>query len=147
FYYPSEDFINDKEFIGDCVIYAIFHTQNRISAKKGINHYIPYKEDEVMPRERFQSRFVYEIINNPQKVIISETTAKVLSAGKEIYRIYHSDINSDPNASFYDIKGYIRNSENTVLKNLYKNMQTYMKELKAQIRKKAMKYGFIFSDT
>ncbi|MEM5877496.1 MAG: hypothetical protein QXF12_01325 [Candidatus Aenigmatarchaeota archaeon] len=147
FYYPNEDFINDKEFIGDCVVYAIFHTQNKISAKKGINHYIPYKEDEVMPRERFQSRFVYEIINNPQKVIISETSAKVLSTGKEIYRIYHSDINSDPNASFYDIKGYIRNSENTVLKNLYKNMQTYMKALKAQIRKKAMTYGFIFSDT
>lgn len=146
FYYPNEDFINDKEFIGDCVVYAIFHTQNKISAKKGINHYIPYKEDEVMPRERFQSRFVYEIINNPQKVIISETSAKVLSVGKEIYRIYHSDINSDPNASFYDIRGYIRDSENAELKNLYKKMQTYMKELKEQIRKKAITYDFIFSD-
>ncbi|MEM5878657.1 MAG: hypothetical protein QXF12_07320 [Candidatus Aenigmatarchaeota archaeon] len=147
FYYPNEDFINDKEFIGDCVIYAIFHTQNKISAKKGINHYIPYKEDEVMPRERFQSHFAYKIINDPQKVIISEASAKVLSVGKEIYRIYHSDANSDPNASFYDIRNYMKNSKNTELKNLYKNMQTYMKKLREQIRKKAIIYGFILSDT
>ncbi len=45
----------DLEFQSDCLAFALFHGQNRISAEDGVNHWIPFAEKEVDARDKFAS--------------------------------------------------------------------------------------------
>lgn len=47
FLYPNKAYQNDKEFQSDCLAFMLFHGQNYISAKEGINHFIPFSEKEL----------------------------------------------------------------------------------------------------
>ena len=58
FLWPSDSWQEDEEFQMDCVIYTLFHGQNRISCKAGVNHWIPFTETEVGAQEAFQSHFM-----------------------------------------------------------------------------------------
>ena len=55
---PNEDWKNDKEFQSDCLIFTLFHSQNRISCEQGLNHFIPFTEEEVGANEKFCSHFM-----------------------------------------------------------------------------------------
>lgn len=48
-------------------VFTLFHSQNRISSKEGINHWIPFSESEVNAREKFESNFMYLFIKNKIK--------------------------------------------------------------------------------
>ena len=54
---------NDKEFQNDCLAFALFHGQNRISSSHGVNHWIPFSEDEVNSKKAFDSRFMKDFIS------------------------------------------------------------------------------------
>ncbi|WP_162982899.1 hypothetical protein [Helicobacter sp. L8] len=44
FYEPYDDsWQRDSDFLGDCLIFMLFHSQNRISCALGANHFIPFK--------------------------------------------------------------------------------------------------------
>ena len=58
FLWPNDTWKADCEFQLDCVIYALFHRQNRISCKAGVNHWIPFTEDEVGCTSAFASHFM-----------------------------------------------------------------------------------------
>lgn len=62
FLYPNDGWQTDTEFQSDCLAYTLFHGQNRISSKEGINHWIPFTEQEVDAKERFQSHFMTDFI-------------------------------------------------------------------------------------
>jgi len=62
FLYPNEGWKTDTEFQNDCLVFTLFHGQNRISCKEGINHWIPFTEQEINAKERFQSRFMTNFI-------------------------------------------------------------------------------------
>ena len=47
FLFPNDGWQTDNEFQSDCLAYALFHGQNRISIKGGVNHWIPFTEEEV----------------------------------------------------------------------------------------------------
>ncbi len=129
FYAPYDDvFQDDSEFKGNCLIFMLFHTQNRITTTQGINHFIPFSEDEVEPKERYSSHALLDFLkggikeegdnlflndkkeNKPLK--FSPSASKVFDAGKEIYRYYHKqDLTNRPhnaNASLYDIKEFFQ---------------------------------------
>ena len=58
FLYPNEGWQADSEFQNNCLVFTLFHGQNRISSTEGINYWIPFTEEEVNARQRFESHFM-----------------------------------------------------------------------------------------
>ncbi|MCV3334419.1 hypothetical protein L8T48_01175 [Campylobacter lari] len=124
FLYPNKAYQNDKEFQSDCLAFMLFHGQNRISAKEGVNHFIPFSEKELgITQEAFKSDFMYKFINGKIKnedVLFDDTLDKVefsneakelLKAGKELFKYYHTHKEKAGylvNASLYDIKEFFQ---------------------------------------
>ena len=61
FLYPNDGWKSDKDFHNDCLAYTLFN--NNIQSKFGINHWIPYSEDEVNAQEKFESNFMKKFID------------------------------------------------------------------------------------
>ncbi|MGN8439675.1 hypothetical protein ACR9LA_07315 [Helicobacter pylori] len=131
FYAPYDDaFQDDSEFKNNCLAFMLFHTQNRITATQGTNHFIPFSEDEVGPKERYLSHALLDFLKGEIKeskesdslflsakkenkpLEFSPSASKVFDAGKEIYRYYHKqDFTHTPynaNASLYNIKEFFQ---------------------------------------
>ncbi|MCV3473974.1 hypothetical protein L8X33_06240 [Campylobacter sp. CNRCH_2014_2849] len=124
FLYPNKAYQNDKEFQSDCLAFMLFHGQNYISTKEGINHFIPFSEKELgITQEAFKSDFMYKFINGKIKnedVLFDDTLDKVefsneakelLKAGKELFKYYHTHKEKAGylvNASLYDIKEFFQ---------------------------------------
>ena len=83
----------------------------------------------------------------------SEEAKQVLNAGKELYKYYHSKDDSNPNASFYDIRMYFqglndkgkmnsRSSDDTYTE-LLQNLRQDIKRLEGKIIPKIYEYGFL----
>ena len=76
FLYPDDGWERDTEFQADCLVYALFHGQNRISGaicvpQMGItsartqtapNHWIPFTEEEVGAPDCFASHFMTDFM-------------------------------------------------------------------------------------
>lgn len=124
FLYPNKAYQNDKEFQSDCLSFMLFYGQNYISAKEGVNHFIPFSEKELgITQEAFKSDFMYKFINGKIKnedVLFDDTLGKVefsneakelLKAGKELFKYYHTHKEKTGylvNASLYDIKEFFQ---------------------------------------
>ncbi|GAA7731096.1 hypothetical protein JP0163_14920 [Helicobacter pylori] len=129
FYAPYDDaFQDDSEFKNNCLTFMLFHTQNRITTTQGTNHFIPFDEEEVEPKERYSSHALLDFLKggikeegdslflNAKKenkpLEFSQSASRVFDAGREIYRYYHAQdfINShyNANASLYDIKEFFQ---------------------------------------
>lgn len=68
FLFPNDGWKNDTEFQNDCLAFTLFHGQNRISSKEGTNHWIPFTEQEVNAKEKFDSNFMSDFIRGKIKV-------------------------------------------------------------------------------
>ncbi|EAK5889269.1 hypothetical protein A0N72_01655 [Campylobacter lari] len=124
FLYPNKAYQNDKEFQSDCLAFMLFHGQNYISAKEGVNHFIPFSEKELgITQEAFKSDFMYKFINGKiinedvlfddtlDKVEFSNEAKELLKAGKELFKYYHTHKEKTGylvNASLYDIKEFFQ---------------------------------------
>lgn len=142
FSFPNELWKNDIEFHIDSLIYTLFHRQNRISSEHGINHWIPFAEEEVDAKEKFESHFMSDYLKGKrkmetsQKIIegdlffsqytpkesidgiqlqLSEEAKSVMDAGRELWRYYHQQpiAKERPNASLYDIRLYFQGTKTT----------------------------------
>ena len=60
--YPKDGWQTNREFQNNCLAFTLFHTQNRISASESVNHWIPFTEQEVAAKEKFQSHFMTDFI-------------------------------------------------------------------------------------
>jgi hypothetical protein len=116
FLYPNDGWQTDIEFQNDCLAFALFHGQNRISSKEGVNHWIPFTEQEVDARTKFESNFMTDFMKskaspNPSKGgkqqqlfevqaplssgeglgvrSFSPTAKTVFDAGRELWKYYH----------------------------------------------------------
>ena len=56
--FPNDDWEGDTEFQNDCLAYTLFHGQNRITSKSGVNHWIPFAESEVNAGDKFASSWM-----------------------------------------------------------------------------------------
>ena len=130
FLFPNDNWKADKEFQNDCLMFSIFHSQNRISANEGTNHWIPFTESEVNSKDKFGSNFMSDFlkgkinseqdadglfgntttnhfdINKPRQ--FSEEATEVFNAGLELWKYYHSQENVNVNASLYDIREFFQ---------------------------------------
>ncbi|NHA55831.1 hypothetical protein EWZ81_07085 [Helicobacter pylori] len=156
FYAPYDDtWQDDSEFKNNCLIFMLFHTQNRITTTQGTNHFIPFSETEVNAKERYSSHALLDFLkggikeesdslflnakkeNKPLK--FSPSASKVFDAGKEIYRYYHAqDFTNRPynaNASLYDIKEFFQGRNKQGKLNLpTKAKDKYYKQLYANLQ-------------
>jgi len=170
FLYPNDGWQTDTEFQNDCLAFTLFHTQNYITSKEGINHWIPFTEDEVNARDKFDSHFMTDFIQgkiktndentifaNSEKqntpLVFSNEAKAVFDAGRELWRYYHSQPNSNPNASYYDIREYFQGrDEKGKMKNksddkkymeLLSNLKDAIAVLAKKIEQKVYEYGFL----
>ncbi|GAA9526348.1 hypothetical protein HpHA33_23590 [Helicobacter pylori] len=176
FYAPYDDaFQDDSEFKNNCLIFMLFHTQNRITTTQGTNHFIPFSETEVNAKERYSSHALLDFLKGKIKeegdslflnakkenkpLEFSQSASRVLDAGREIYRYYHTQASTNrhynANASLYDIKEFFqgRNAQGKLnlpakakdeyYKQLYANLQDALKDLAKEIQPKVYEYGFL----
>ncbi len=152
FLYPNDGWKEDMEFQADCLAFTLFHGQNRISSEQGINHWIPFTEQEVDAQDVFASHFMSDYIKDKQIEFSAEAQA-VFTAGKALWKYYHRQPNANPNASFYDIRAYFqgrdkngkmnKDSSNTQYTFLIANLRTKEKKLAEKIQNKVYKYEFL----
>ncbi|GAA9248531.1 hypothetical protein HpHA219_14270 [Helicobacter pylori] len=156
FYAPYDDaFQDDSEFKNNCLIFMLFHTQNRITTTQGTNHFIPFSETEVNAKERYSSHALLDFLKGKIKeegdslflnakkenkpLEFSQSASRVFDAGREIYRYYHTQDSTNPhynaNASLYDIKEFFqgRNAQGK-LNPPVKAKDTYYKQLYANLQ-------------
>ena len=133
FLYPNDGWKEDKEFQSNCLAYTLF--TNNIQSEYGTNHWIPFTEQEVDAKEKFDSHFMTDYIkgkSRPTKNYISDlfpsTEEKkteshtpiqlsseaqaVMDAGRELWRYYHAQPGVNPNAALYDIRLYFQGRNN-----------------------------------
>ena len=152
FLYPKDGWQEDTEFQADCLVYTLFHGQNRISAEQGINHWIPFTETEVNAKDVFASHFMTGYIKD-NHIVFSEAGQKVMAVGRELWQYYHKQPDSMPNASFYDIRAFFqgrdangkmnKDSADEEYMRLIANLRDAQKILARQIAVKAYKYEFL----
>jgi len=171
FLYPNDKWEKDKEFQNDCLTFSLFHGQNKVSAEQGTNNWIPFKEQEVNARARFDSNFMTDFISGKikkqngnhlfdesQKPIktplqFSEEAKSVFDAGRELWKYYHIQPTINVDASLYDIRAYFQGRNTNGKMNLKSDDETYMqlianlrnslKILAKKIEPKIYEYGFL----
>ncbi|GAA9207842.1 hypothetical protein BTM369_13280 [Helicobacter pylori] len=156
FYAPYDDaFQDDSEFKNNCLIFMLFHTQNRITTTQGTNHFIPFSETEVNAKERYSSHALLDFLKGKIKeggdslflnakkenkpLEFSLCASRVFDAGKEIYRYYHKQASTNrpynANASLYDIKEFFQGRNAQGKLNLpAKAKDEYYKQLYANLQ-------------
>ena len=88
FLYPNNDWQIDTEFQADCLIYTLFHGQNRISSEHGTNHWIPFTEEEVDAKEKFESHFISDFIHGRiKKAVRTEEEQKEYEKDSKNYHV------------------------------------------------------------
>ncbi|MDY2843683.1 MAG: hypothetical protein SOT81_06825 [Treponema sp.] len=84
FLYPNDGWKSDAQFQTDCLIYTLFHGQNRISSQAAsastgsaaaanatsslsINHWIPFTREQVGCKKTFRSKFMSDFLNGKRE--------------------------------------------------------------------------------
>ncbi|EGK7481244.1 hypothetical protein IO375_000135 [Campylobacter upsaliensis] len=122
---PNKKWEKDTEFHSDCLIFMLFHGQNKITCKEGINHFIPFSEKELNAAEAFESHFMLEFIQGKIKISnkkkkgqqefnfqsdelektfiptkpleFSHEAKEVFKAAKELFKHYHEQAKDETN--------------------------------------------------
>jgi hypothetical protein len=170
FLYPNDKWEKDLEFQNDCLAYTLFSGSNNIQSKHDVNHWIPFTENEVNARDKFDSHFMSgflsgKIIQNGYSNLFkqendkfcikrefSETAQNVFNAGRELWQYYHAQPKCNVNASLYDIREYFQGrnskgkmnnkSDNETYNELIGNLRSALKTLAKKIGTKV--YEFVF---
>ncbi|GAB5465201.1 MAG: hypothetical protein Kapaf2KO_06370 [Candidatus Kapaibacteriales bacterium] len=168
FLYPEDGWQTDVEFHNNCLVFTLFHSQNRITNSEGTNHWIPFTEQEVDAKNRFESHFMTDFINgklsSDDKLFGSESTGSikrefsdeakaVFDAGRELWKYYHSKPSVNVDASLYDIREYFQGrnakgrmnsrSDDEVYMGLIGELRNKLNILADKIKPKIYEYGFL----
>jgi len=152
---PDGECMIDKGFQNDCLIYTLFHHQNRICSKAGINHWIPFTAREVDAKDNFKSTLMNDFLNKRKKM--SKEAKVVLDAGKTLWTYYHQTIKTAKralvDASLYEIREYFKGrdekgrmhtkSTDERFNELDATLRSSVKELAIKIQPKVYEYGFL----
>jgi hypothetical protein len=171
FLYPNDGWKKDLEFQNDCFTYTLFN--NNIQSQNGENNWIPFTEQEVDSREKFDSRFMTDfiagkikkekpdlfdkkvnpVVEKQKKLEFSIEAQSVFDAGKVLWRYYHKQPNCNVNASLYDIREHFQgrnekgkmnnNSENETYMNLITDLREKLRILAKKIEPKVYEYEFL----
>ena len=167
---PNYSWQVDTAFQNDCLTYTLFDSKQRISIREGINHWIPFTEQEVNAKTKFDSSFMTKFIAGKLKqeksdtlfdtqelrttpLIFSAQAQAVFSAGLALWQYYHQQPNCNVNASLYDIREHFQGRNDTGKMNnksddatymgLIKHLREQLKALQKNIAPKIVEYGFL----
>lgn len=167
---PNNGWLDDTQFQNDCLAFTLFDSQNRISSNDGVNHWLPFTEQEVDAKEKFSSHFttdfmrgklkseaatgLFDTNTSPVKPLVFSSQAQaVFEAGQALWRYYHQQPNCNPNASLYDIrehfqgrndKGKMNNKSNDpIYMELINALREKIKQLQKAIEPQIYAYGFL----
>jgi len=168
FLFPGNNWKSDLEFQNDCLGFTLF--KNNILSSHGTNHWIPFTEEEVNARGKFESHFMTDFIKGKiqpeqqdglfgteqkkaEPMVFSPEAQAVFDAGRELWRYYHKQPRCNVNASLYDIrehfqgrndKGKMNNkSDDAIYMELITNLRSSLKVLADKIAPKVYEYGFL----
>ena len=168
FLYPNDGWQKDTEFQNDCLAYALF--SNNIQSQFGTNNWIPFTEQEVNTREKFESNWMTQFIQGKLKqeaattlfdmqaqrttpLVFSAEALAVFDAGKALWKYYHQQANCNVNASLHDIREYFQGrnaagkmnnkSDDETYMGLIKNLRDKLKQLQKTIEPKIYEFGFL----
>jgi len=167
FLYPNEGWQADIEFQNDCLAYTLF--SNNIQSPFGTNHWIPFTEQEVNARGKFESNWMTQFMqgkfkqeitslfdaqaNRTTPLVFSAQAQAVFDAGKALWHYYHQQPNCNVNASWYDIREHFQGrnaagkmnnkSDDEAYMALIKNLREQLKQLQKSIAPKTYEYGFL----
>ena len=160
---PNNKWKQDIEFQNNCLSFILFDYCNNISNRFGINHWIPFTEQEVNAQERFESHFMTDFINGKIKIegetnlfgtTLNQNTKRefsaeaqaVFDAGRALWQYYHTQSfpslqggvsggrgGYNVNASLYDIREYFQGRNDKGRMNSKSDDETYM-ELIGELR-------------
>ena len=145
----------DSEFQTDCLIFTLFHGQNRITSSEndGVNHRIPFTEQQVEARDNFKSHFMTDFLKDKVRSLEAE---KVYQAWLALWRYYHEACSKDQyltNASLYEIREYFQwrnekgkmnaKSSDETYTELIGNLRSELKNLASKIAEKVYEYEFL----
>lgn len=169
FLFPNEDWKKDFEFQNNCLAFTLFN--NTIQSKFGINHWIPFNENEINAKDKFASNFMTKFIqgkiesdlktdlfgdislkrNTP--LIFSLEAKAVFDAGRELWKYYHTKSSVNVNASLYDIREFFQGrnangkmnnkSDDPTYMQLISALRSNLKSLADVIAPKVYEYGFL----
>jgi hypothetical protein len=98
FLFPKTSYKSDTKFQNDCLVFTLFHGQNRFSSKDGVNHWIPYAEKEVNAKEKFESDFMNKLLKGRS---FSTEAQAVIDAGRELWKYYHAKTKNNLRKRFF----------------------------------------------
>ncbi len=170
FLFPNDGWQTDGIFQNDCLAYTLFHSQNKITSKDGVNHFIPFTEQEINAQEKMESNFMTQFIKGKIKqeknnllfaenevqrteLVFSDEAKAVFDAGRELWKYYHKEPNCNVNASLYDIREHFQGRNATGKMNnkstneeyslLIASLRNSLKVLAKKIEPKVYEYGFL----
>ena len=135
--WPKDDWKDDLEFQSDCLCYTIFSRSNNIKSADGVNHWIPFREEEVDAQEKYASHFLLDYMagkwhpaeelaapaqpdfldslagtarttSTTSPIAFSPAAQAVFDAAREVWRYYHAQPKANPNASYYEIREHFQ---------------------------------------
>jgi len=157
--YPNNSWQKDIEFQNNCLVYTLFHNANYISSKHGVNHWIPFTEQEVKAQDEYDSHFMIDYLSGKRNIssfgdqpitqkglefseksddsisrghtpfVFSDLSIAVFDAGRKLWQYYHKQKGCDVNASFYDIREYFQGRNEAGRMNSKSNDEMYNKLL------------------
>jgi len=163
FLHPNNQWETDTEFQNDCLVFTLFNTN--IQTQFGTNNWIPFTEQEVNAREKFESNFMTDFIKGKPKppsksphtitmlfepevqyhnvpLKFSKESTAVFDSGRELWKYYHKQPNCNVNASLYDIREYFQGRNEAGKMNNKSSDETYMNligDLREKLRQLADK--------
>lgn len=172
FLYPKNTWEDDTEFQNDCVAFTLFHSQNRISSEQGVNHWIPFTENELNAKDSFSSHFMTDFLSGKIKKTISGNDSlfssgtkssyplkfsseanAVFEAGLSLWKYYHSFDLINVNASYYDIRAFFQKfndkgrmnptSKDETYNSLLADLKRNLDVLAQKIAVKVYEHGFL----
>jgi hypothetical protein len=152
FLYPNDGWQQDADFQNNCIVYTLF--RNNIQSRHGINHWIPFTEEEVKAQYKFESKFMSHFLKDRTFSIEAQA---VLDAGLGLWRYYlsqkNANVNVNVNAALYDIREYFQGRNDNGKMNNKSNDEQYnalmailrnaLKTLAQAIAPKVYEYGFL----
>lgn len=168
--FPNSTWENDNEFKSDCLAYMLFDQSNTVKSNDGVNHWIPFTEQEVNSKEKFESNFMSKFINGKLKsdtngnlfdshsqrttpLVFSIEATAVFDAGRELWKYYHSQPNCNVNASLYDIREHFQGKNEAgkmnnrgsdeIYMNLIGDLREKLRQLADKIEPKVYEYEFL----
>ena len=170
FLYPDKMWEKDIIFQNNCLAYTLF--KYNIQSSLGINHWIPFTEQEVNAKEKFQNNFMSDFIKGKIEPYKSETSLFVeqtssigtplqfskeaentFSAGLELWKYYHKKEDAKNDASYYEIREYFQgrnekgrmnnSSKDEIYTELISKLRESLKVLAKEIAPRIYEFGIL----